>query len=194
MWWSKNVNISPWNVAKKTRKMQALCTYPGILSHSSSVNLPSYSAAWWTMPAELELVWLLCFVRRQSFGLSNISDALWRYVPEKKSTDRIRGKTDKLVIYKQQAFSGPHLGYHSLRQTLSYPRSSLQSLYWAEWLSRPRSVYWSSGSLSGHPLCHLKTQLLCPEAIGHQILGMNNESNNFVYSQKSNIKHHFLGL
>lgn len=53
-----------------------VCTHPGILSHSSSVNLPSYSAWWCTRPAELELVWLLCFVRRHSFGLSNMSEAL----------------------------------------------------------------------------------------------------------------------
>lgn len=71
-------------------------THPGILSHSSSVNLPSYSPTeWWTRPAELEVVWLLCFVRRHSLGLSNISDALWRYVPEKNkiSTDLTGCKT-----------------------------------------------------------------------------------------------------
>lgn len=55
-----------------------VCTYPGILSHSSSVNFPSYSDEWFIRPAELELVWLLGFVRRHSFGLSNMSEALWR--------------------------------------------------------------------------------------------------------------------
>lgn len=65
---------------------------------------------------------------------------------------------------------GPHLGYRSLHRTLSYPRSSWQSLYWARWRSRPLSVYWSSESLLVHPLCHLKTRLLCPAGTDHQTL------------------------
>lgn len=89
---------------------------------------------------------------------------------KKTSTELVRCRTGNRSFYDRLVSSGPHLGCCSLRQTLSYPRSSLQSLYWAQWQSRPLSVYWSSGSLSDHPPCHLKSQLLSPEAAGHRTL------------------------
>ena len=155
-----------------------MCTYPGILSHSSSVNLPSYSAAWWTRPAELELVWLLCFVRRHPFELSNMSEVLCRYVPEKhnKVQQPYQMQLWKWVISRQQMFRRRHLDCRTLRRTPSYPRSSLQSLYWAQWQSRPPKACWTSGSLSDHRPHHLKTQLLCPEAAGYQRLKTNTKS------------------
>lgn len=62
----------------------ALRTHPGILSHSSSVNPPSYSPACSPKPPELEGVWLLCFGRLQSSGFRSKSDVLCRYSPERK--------------------------------------------------------------------------------------------------------------
>lgn len=82
---------------------QGLCTYPGILSHSSSVNLPSYNEVWWTRPAELEVVWLLCFVRLHSFGLSSISDPLWRYVPKWREERKISLDVQENVVYLKTA-------------------------------------------------------------------------------------------
>lgn len=158
-----------------------MCTYPGILSHSSSVNLPSYSVAWCTRPVELELVWLLCFVRRHPFELSNTSEVLWRYVPEKynKIQRPYQMRLWKWVISRQQTSRRRHLDYRRLHRTLSYPRSSLQSLYWARWQSRPQKACWSSGSLSDHRPHHLKTQLLCPEAAGYQTLKTNRKSSQY---------------
>lgn len=164
--------------------MREKCSHPGILSHSSSVNLPSYSTEWWTKPAELELVWLLFFERLHSFGLSNISDVLWRYVPEKKQNQQTKNKRRAQIslnerrngLFYRSISNGPHLGYCSLRRTLSYPRSSWQSLYWEQWQNRPLSVCWSSGSLLVHLLCHLKTQLLSLDDVGHQTLATNTDS------------------
>ena len=167
---------------KQDGDRKGVCTYPGILSHSSSVNLPSYSAVWWTKPAELEVVWLLCFVRLHSLELSNISDALWRYVPkrnletQKKPPTLLDAREGMVSFFMQRAPSGPHLGYCSLRRSLSYPRSSSPSLYLEWWRSRALSVYWSSGSLSVRPLCRSETQPPCPRAAGPPTLGTNMDS------------------
>lgn len=95
---------------------------------------------------------------------------------------------------RQLMNGGLHLGCCSLHQTLSYPRSSWQSLYWAQWQSRAQSVCWSSGSLSGHPLCHSKTQLLCLQAAGHQALRVNSYFNSIKWGRKKKTLQNFHSL
>lgn len=94
---------------------------------------------------------------------------------------------ENMVNWRRLVKIRSHLGYCSLHQTPSYPRSSWQSLYWVQWQSRALSVYWSSGSLSGHPLCRSKMQLLFLKAAGRQTLGMNSE---LTWNKMCTFSHH----
>lgn len=89
--WMDESNLTP-NKARFTSEAfleHTSSTHPGILSHSSSVNLPSYRPVRWPKPAELEVVCFLSVGRLHSGGFSNKSEALWRYVPKIKEHKKV---------------------------------------------------------------------------------------------------------